>query len=112
MASDPSFHVDDDPWASHPPTDQRIARLAELTEATVPATDDRPARVLWQDPDGWTQRVHERWLELLVGGRTDFRVVDWDAFGSETAGRTQRANAGEVDGALRRMGLAPGACSA
>jgi Zn-dependent protease with chaperone function len=109
LRSDPAFEEQAvDPWASHPPTDQRIARVAELADAVAAAADDRPARVLWHDPERWAQLAHERWLDLVTGGRSDFRVVEWEAFGLETAGRTQRESAADVDGALGRMGLAPG----
>ena len=109
LSEELAVEQEQDPWATHPPTMERIRRLAALPEPSGDvATDDRPASVLWSDAERWTQVAHETWLRVLTGGRTDLRVVPWTAFGQETVERDQRACAADVDAALAGLGLPPG----
>lgn len=97
-----------DPWATHPPTPQRIARIAALTDPAGIDVDDRPARALWRDPDRWSRAAYETWLHRATRGSTDFRTVGWESWGDETAGRIQRQRAAVVDSALGKLGLPAG----
>jgi Zn-dependent protease with chaperone function len=98
---------DADPWASHPPTPERIRRVAALADPADVVVDARPARALWSHADHWTRLAHERWLELVTGG-VHYESVEWSSFGDHTAVAIHRTRAAEVDRALARLGLPPG----
>lgn len=102
-----SEHAPLDPWASHPPTPERIARIAALPEASAVARDARPARALLRDPDRWTVAANERWLEVVANGAT-LRSVGWDAWGEVVVAPEQRSRAQTVDEALALVGLPAG----
>ena len=53
-----------DPWASHPPTHERIRRIAALPDEVTVPRDGRPASVLLRRPDVWIEAAGARWLQL------------------------------------------------
>ena len=97
-----------DATATHPPTSERIARIAGLSDPAEIAVDTRPASALWDDPQRWSNVAYEAWLQRLMTFPQRLRIVGWDAFAEVTADRRYRANAALVDDVLAKLDLAPG----
>ncbi|HXH58769.1 M48 family metallopeptidase [Iamia sp.] len=96
-----------DPLASHPPTPERIARIAELADEQPVAHDHRAARCLLRDPERWVVAAGEAWFASVTDSRP-LRPVPWVAHAELVARVQQEARATEADAALARIGLAPG----
>lgn len=96
-----------DPWASHPPTPVRIARVAALPETEVNAPDERRARCLLRDPERWIRSSNERWLASVVKVE-QMTPASWDQWGEVVVAPEQRARAASVDAALAGLGLPRG----
>jgi Zn-dependent protease with chaperone function len=97
-----------DPWASHPPTPERIQRIAALADPPGIDVDNRPARAVWRDADRWSRAAHELWLAGAAGVGARFQTVAWDSYGEQTIVPARRSRAAVVDEALGRLGLPPG----
>lgn len=98
-----------DPWATHPPTDVRIQRVAAV-EATAPASapDERPpARALFRDPDRWVRAAEDRWFSLITGDAS-MPVAGWDEWADLVMVPEMQARADAVDRALAQIQLPPG----
>ena len=95
------------PWATHPPTPQRIARVAALPDPDQVDVDERPARVLLRSPDERIRQAYERWLQLVTGG-AQLETTTWDRWGDVVVASTNAERAHAVDGVLSRLGLAAG----
>lgn len=96
-----------DPLASHPPTPERIARIAELPDEQPVDHDHRAARCLLRDPERWVGAAGEAWFASVTDGRP-LRPVPWVAHADLVARVQQEGRAVEADAALARIGLAPG----
>jgi Zn-dependent protease with chaperone function len=97
--------VEPDPWATHPPLEERIRRVGELADpADVPPRDRRAARLLLKDPNDLTERVRVAWAQTVVGD-VPLKRVTWE----EGMARVNKAwtdeAAAEVDFVLLRMGM-------
>lgn len=96
-----------DPWASHPPTHERIRRVAAIADEADVERDPRPASSLLRDPERWVRAAAERWMSVVgVGAGTT--VVPWSAWGEVVARGEQAARAAVVDQVLVRLGLPQG----
>lgn len=98
---------DHDPYASHPPTAERIRRveaLPELSDGAASETDDRAAAALFADPDRWIRAAHENWLRVRAGGDR-FETVDWDQWPELILLPEHRRLAGDTDNALAQLGF-------
>jgi Zn-dependent protease with chaperone function len=96
-----------DPWASHPPTHERIRRIAAIGEDGAIVRDTRPASMLLRRPDDWARAALDRWM-TVVGIDRKLPTVSWDAWGDIVAADEQRTRADAVDRALTRMGMPAG----
>jgi Zn-dependent protease with chaperone function len=96
-----------DPWASHPPTHERIRRIAALPDEAAVARDGRAASALFRDPEAWIRAADDRWLQL-AGIPQAREAVPWSAWGEVVARAEQVERAGDTDRALARLGLPPG----
>ena len=96
-----------DPLDSHPPTPERIRRVAAMADQATVVTDHRVARRLLRDPDRWIDAAAERWLSLVVGAR-DLQALPWTAWADVVTAPRQRELADAVDGALAGLGLPAG----
>jgi Zn-dependent protease with chaperone function len=96
-----------DPWASHPPTHERIRRIAVLPEEAAVARDPRAASSLFRDPERWIRTASDRWLQL-AGIPEAREPVPWSAWGEVVARAEQAERAGDTDRALARLGLPAG----
>ncbi|MDP9387093.1 MAG: M48 family metallopeptidase, partial [Actinomycetota bacterium] len=111
-AGDLVAHLDEavgeaDPYASHPPTAERILRLAHLPETHVGGTDDRAARALLRDPAAWITTVDDRWLHLVTGG-AGLPAVAWSEWPRLVVAEERTARATTVNGVLADLGLPEG----
>ena len=98
---------DADPYASHPPTPERVHRLAELPETHAGGTDDRAARSLLHDPGRWITAVDEQWLRLMTDG-ADLPQASWSDWPRLVVAEARSAQAAVVDTVLTGLGLASG----
>lgn len=97
-----------DPWASHPPTHERIARIAAFADEAEVVRDTRPAAALFDHPDHWAHVATERWLSLTGVATPNLRVVPWSEWGQAVV-KPQQANlATELDRVLTLLGLPRG----
>jgi Zn-dependent protease with chaperone function len=96
-----------DPWASHPPTHERIRRIAALADEAVVGRDTRAASSLLRQPEAWVQAADARWLQL-AGVPESRPVVPWSEWGEVVAAAEQAERAGDTDRALARIGLPAG----
>lgn len=68
--------VDEDPHASHPPTAQRIRRVAALPDPPGLVPDERPAAVLLDGPERWAAAAAEAWAIAVAGAPSPVAPVD------------------------------------
>ncbi|MBW3614215.1 MAG: M48 family metallopeptidase [Actinobacteria bacterium] len=96
-----------DPWASHPPTPVRIARVAALPETGDAPSDGRAARCLLRDPHDWIRSANDRWLASMVDVDR-LAPATWDEWGEVVVAPEQEARASSVEAALAGLGLPGG----
>ncbi|HET7490207.1 MAG TPA: M48 family metallopeptidase [Acidimicrobiales bacterium] len=95
------------PWASHPPTEQRIAQLGALPEEGTPAPDQRAARAVLRDPQRVLMAADEHWLRLVNGGSVS-QVAPWEQWPDVVFAPAQRGRARVADRVLEQLRLPAG----
>jgi Zn-dependent protease with chaperone function len=103
-ATDPD--VDD--WSSHPPTPQRIERVAAVPEHGAVTRDTRGAYVLLREPDRWIKAVNDQWLLHAAPNTINLSAVPWSQLIERVVQPKQEALAADVRGVLAQIGLPDG----